>query len=293
MFWAHVDRWLYTTPIALLGVIIPVVLAAAVFAGIAARRLSDRRDAARDAPVAEGLEGVMVSAVLGLMALFMGFTFSLVLNRFDDRRSLVLQEANAIGTVYLRAQLLEQPHRARIGELLIRYTDTRIALAKGSRGQTTDLMAGNDRLLTDLWAATVAAYPSMREPGLSGRFLESMNALIDLDTSRKMARLVHVPAPVYLVLFVFLAAAVAILGYLSVERRGKVVLALVVTLLSLALLLILDVDRPTGGGIQEDQKPMELLRASLKGTPAAAFDRYLLDDAKLAGGAAEAKASAR
>jgi hypothetical protein len=282
MTWDQIDRWLSHTPLGLLGVIIPAFLSLAVAAGIGLRRLSPRRDPTRKMSGGEMLEGAMVSAILGLMALLIGFTFSIVLNRFEDRRALVLEEANAIGSAYLNAQLLEQPHRARISRLLFDYLDNRIAFAKSAPGRNAALLIRNDRLVTDLWAATVAAYPTMTEPGLSGRFLECMNGLIDLDTSRKMARSIHVPAEVFFVVFVFLVAAAAMLGYLS-TGRGRVILLLMVALLSLVLLLILDVDRPTGGGVKEDQMPMELLKASLTSLPPSAFDGYRLEDSRLAG----------
>lgn len=270
----RLDGWLRDAPLASVGAALLVVMAVAVVVGMALRRMSDRR-AAGAATGGDGLEAVIVSAVLGLLALLMGFTFSIVLNRFEDRRDLVLQEANAIGAVYLRAQLLEAPHRERISRLLVAYTDNRIALAKGPQGQNADLLARSDLMLTDLWAATSAASRTVGDPGLTGQFLASVNAVIDLDTSRKVARTVRVPAQVFLALFVFLFAASGMLGYLSVGRRGKVALALMIVLLSLVLMLILDVDRPTSGGIREDQTPMEQLRASLKAQPPTVFDRYL------------------
>jgi hypothetical protein len=161
-----------------------------------------------------------------------------------------------------------------MSRLLVAYTDNRIALAKRPQGHNADLLARNDLMLTDLWAATTAAARTIGDPGLTGQFLASVNAVIDLDTSRKVARTVRVPAEVFLTLFVFLFVAAGMLGYLSVGRRGKVALSLMVLLLSLVLMLILDVDRPTSGGIREDQAPMEALRASLKAQPPAVFDRY-------------------
>jgi hypothetical protein len=209
MIWDDIDRWLNATPLLALGLIVLAAMVSAVLVGVALRRFTDRRDAMRGAPAAEGLEGIMVSAILALMALLMAFTYSIVLGRFEDRRALVLEEANAIGTVYLRAQLLEPPHRERISRLLVDYTGVRVALAQSTRTRNADLIAQNDRLVTALWAATMAAYPSIKEPGLSAQFLQSMNGLLDLDTSRKMARVVHVPAEVFLVVFVFLVATTA------------------------------------------------------------------------------------
>lgn len=279
MSWDYVDEWLIPAPLGLLAVGVLVLMTLAVGTGMALRRVSDRRDAAREAPAAEGLEGVIVSAVLGLLALLIAFTFSMVLSRFEIRRDLVLQEANAIGTVYLRAQLLEEPHRARVSRLLVAYTDNRIALAEAAPGGAPARLAQNDRLITDLWAATAAAMITIKDPGVSNAFLVAMNSLIDLDTARKVSRAVHLPAEVFAVLLGFLIVASGMLGYLSAGRRGKVTLSLLIVLLALTLLLILDVDRPTSGGIQEDQTAMELLRASLKAQPPATFDRYRLEDA--------------
>ena len=78
----------------------------------------------------KGQESYVVSAVLGLLALLLAFTFSLATDRFEARRVLVLEESNAIGTAFLRTQLLGEPHRARLSQLLIEYTDNRIVLAK-------------------------------------------------------------------------------------------------------------------------------------------------------------------
>ena len=279
MFWDNVNDWLARTPLSLLAVGVPILMILAVAAGMGLRTVSNRRDARRETPGGDGLEGVLVSAVLGLLALLIGFTFSIVLNRFEARRELVLQDANAIGTAYLRAQLLEEPHRARLSRLLVVYTDNRIELAKAAPGGTAVLLDRNDRLITDLWAATAAAVVTIRDPGLTNALLTSMNALIDLDTARKAARGVHLPAEVFAVLLSFLIVASGMLGYLSVGRRGKVALSLMILLLALTLMLILDVDRPTGGGIREDQAPMELLKASLGAQLPAVFDRYRLEDA--------------
>jgi hypothetical protein len=272
------DGWLRDAPLAMVGAALLASMAVAIIAGMALRRVSDRR-AAGDTVEGDGLEGVIVSAVLGLLALLMGFTFSIVLNRFEGRRDLVLQEANAIGTAYLRAQLLDAPHRERISGLLVAYVDNRLALATTPRARNAPLLARNDLALTDLWAATTAATPAIGNAGVTGQFLASVNAVIDLDASRKVARTVRVPPAVFLTLFVFLFMASAMLGYLSVGRRGKVALSLMVVLLSLVLMLILDVDRPTSGGIREDQAPMLALRDALKAQPSEVFDRYGLEAA--------------
>lgn len=149
--WGFFDDWLNATPILGVAACAPVAMLAAAVVGSRLRTWHDKRRT-KDEPDGKGdHEGYLVSAVLGLLALLMGFTYALAVDRYETRRALVLEEANAIGTTYLRAQLLEEPHRARIGALLVAYTDNRIALATAAQRDVPALLAQNDRLLTDLW----------------------------------------------------------------------------------------------------------------------------------------------
>ena len=149
-------------------------------------------------------EGYLIGSALGFLALLMAFSFSMALGRYEERRHLVVQEANAIGTAYLRAQLLDEPHRSRLSGLLFQYTDNRIALGTGNHSGLDGQIALNDRLLTDIWAAVTAARDSAAAHGISTPLLTSYNEVIDLDTERKMARQVRLPAPLTLMLFGFL-----------------------------------------------------------------------------------------
>lgn len=272
--------WLNNAPLLLLGGGMLILMALAVAVGIALRTWNDRRDPSGARSGEGGLEGYVVSAVLGLLALLMGFTFSLAVDRFDARRVLVLEEANAIGTAYLRAQLLEEPHRTRISQLLVNYTDNRIALGVASPDQTPPLLLENDRMLTDLWAATASAFVTIKGFDFSSEFIDSVNAVIDLDTARKTARAARVPTEVFFVLFVYLIVTGGVLGYVFVGNRGRGAAIFMLLLLTLSLLLILDIDRPNKGGIRENQGAMEQLRASFKNQPPQVFDRYLAADAK-------------
>jgi hypothetical protein len=259
---SSVNDWLSGAPLWLLSVAVPVLMIVAVAVGILLRGWSNRRRRGR-ATEGDSFEGYIVQAVLGLLALLMAFTYSLAIDRFEMRRALVLEEANAIGTVYLRAQLLEEPHRARISQLLREYTDVRLALATARSADKGRLLDENDRLIVDLWAATSAAFVTARPVDFSTPFLNSMNALIDLDTARRVARTVHVPTQVFVVLFVYLIVTAGVLGYVFVGHRGRVAGAFVLILLTLFLLLVFDIDRPTAGNVQEAQTAMEMLKASL------------------------------
>lgn len=268
--------WLDGAPILILGIVVIILMIAAVAIGVVLKRRRKVGDG--DTEDAEG-EGYIVSGVLGLLALLMGFTFALAVDRFEIRRSLVLEEANTIGTTYLRTQLLEEPHRSRISGLLIDYAENRVALGTSEARNSPERLAANDRMLTELWAATSSAFQSIKGLDFSSAYLDSMNALIDLDASRKAARTVHVPTEVFVVLVIYMIVTAGVLGYVLVGVRGRSAAAFMLLLLSMSLLLIVDIDRPTRGGVREGQGPMERLVQSLKTTPASAYDRFRLQDA--------------
>ena len=269
--------WVDGAPILILGGAVILLMIAAVAIGVVLKR---RREHGKgDQEEIEG-EGYVVSGVLGLLALLMGFTFALAVDRFDTRRGLVLEEANTIGTTYLRTQLLEEPHRSRISGLLVEYAENRLALGKTDALREPERLARNDQLVVELWAATSSAFQSIKGLDFSSAYLDSMNALIDLDASRKAARTVHVPTEVFVILVIYMVVTAGVLGYVLVGVRGRAAAAFMLLLLSMSLLLIVDIDRPTRGGVREGQGPMERLVESLKTTPASAYDRFRIKDAR-------------
>lgn len=204
--------WLNDVPILLLGALLFASMAGAGLIGHALRLRANRIATYRH-ETADGQEGYIVSAVLGLLALLMGFTLSMALDRFEIRRVLVLTEANAIKTTYLRAQVLGEPHRARLSRLLVEYTDNRIALATAQPEEVKKLVVGNDQLLTDIWAATAAAFDSISNLDFSSALIEGANDLIELDAARKASRTAHVPTEIFAVLLFYLFSTAGILGY--------------------------------------------------------------------------------
>ncbi|RJF96413.1 hypothetical protein [Sphingomonas cavernae] len=265
-------QWMENTPTLMLGVLLLLAMCLAAFIGYFGRRYRERR---RTGDKDEGSqEGYVVSAVLGLLALLLGFTFALAVDRFETRRSLVLQEANAIGTSYLRSQLLEDPHRSRMSGILLAYTENRVALGTAKPANTKSLLERNDRLLTDLWSATAAAFDSVSNKHFSSSLLDTVNEVIDLDASRKAARQVRVPAEVFVVLVIYVVVTAGVLGYVLIGSRGIVVAGFLFILMVMSLLLIMDIDRPALGGITEAQGPMIELRDALRKQPPGTFDRW-------------------
>jgi hypothetical protein len=267
------SQWIAATPLVLVGIMVLAAMALVAGAGYRLRQHKRGGDEARGAH-SDSQENYLGSAVFGLLALLLGFTYSLAIHRYEMRRELVLAEANAIGTTYLRAQMLGEPHRTRLSGLLVAYIDNRIALGEAGRGATAPLLAVNDRIIADLWAAQVAAFDSIRTLPFSAASAETMNNLIDLDMARKSARNVRLPDEVFAILLIYMVVTAGVLGYALSDRRGRLAAGFLMGLFTLALVMVIDVDRPTSGAIRESQLPMELTRAALKAQPPASFDRY-------------------
>lgn len=260
--------WVGDLPILALGVIflVSAYLAALVGSWLRTRRPPSRSEKEK--------EGYIVSAVLGLLALLMGFTFSLAIERFETRRELVIQDANAIESAYLRAQILGEPHRTRLSKLLIAYTDNAVNLSKLPHGEAGPLLVQDDKLLTDIWSAAVAAFDSIRGLTFSSAFIESVDRVFDLDASRRAAREAHVPYEVFDVLLIYLISTAAVLGYVLGSGRARITAAFLLVLLNMSLLLIIDIDRPVGGGVSESQQPLEDVSKALHSQPPGTFDRW-------------------
>ena len=157
------------------------------------------------------------SAMLGLLALMIAFTFSMALSRFEARRDAVLNEANSIGTTALRARLLPEPHRSGTLKLLREYVQLRLDIAQ-SGSSLAERVAAVDRsnaLQEALWqqAKDMAA----KDKGLipTGLFIESLNVMIDDQGKRLAALRSRVPNIVLVALFAIAAVAGAFAGYAS------------------------------------------------------------------------------
>jgi hypothetical protein len=259
-----------------LGGSVLAVLAAmllAAVAGYGARGLQRRWAKGRE-KAERSQEGYLIGGMLGLLALLLAFSFSMAAQRYEERRHLVVQEANAIDTAYLRAQLLDEPHRARLSGLLVDYTDNRIALGTAKPNEIELQLTKNSSLLTDMWAAVTAARDSTQAHGISTPLLMAFNQVTDLDTERKVARQVRVPEPILVLLLGFLIMTAAVLGLVLEGIRAWTEGIVLFVLLSFYVSIIVDLNRPTSGNITESQEPMLMLRQSLKAQPTNSFDRY-------------------
>jgi hypothetical protein len=178
--------------------------------------------------------GGMVAGTLGLLAFMMAFTFGLAGSRFEDRRQVVLDEANAIGTTYLRAAMLPEPMRTEVKNLLREYADVRIEAVQ-QPGKLDQALAKSEELHERLWAQAVAVTEKDRSP-IAAIFVESLNQMIDLHATRVQAGLrSRVPAVIWIVLYVLAILAMEMIGYhagLANSRRSIAAVALIIGLSS-------------------------------------------------------------
>jgi len=209
------------------------------------------------------------TSTLGLVALLLGFSFAITSNRHNDRSRLVMDEANAIGTCYLRAGLVAEPASSQIRNALRRYTDMRIeSFERGLDPQEFERLAtGMHASLDELWTGVAHAVNADRDLALTSAIVPAANEVIDLSTTREWLRRYHMPPSVAWLLGLSLVLCGAVTGHaLGQAGRRHVGLALGLNLLILFVaFVVLDFDRPRRGLIRVDQTPLIQLRESMKG----------------------------
>jgi hypothetical protein len=218
-----------------------------------------------------GAENVttLEAATLGLLALMIGFSFSMALSRFDARRDGVLNEANAIGTTALRARLLPAPHNTESLKLLREYTQVRLDFVQRvlSPQERAALITRSTAIQEALWqeAKAVAANDTAMVP--TGLFIQTLNEMIDIQETRLTAMRNRVPNIVLLALYGTAIVAITFSGYADglQRRRARVPVYVMGVLVAAVILLIQDLDRPGKGFVTVSQQPMMDVAAGLAG----------------------------
>lgn len=207
--------------------------------------------------IEEGPSGVLVGSLLGLLAFVLAVTMGMASDRFDTRRALVLEEANAIGTTYLRAGYLPEPARDEIQTLLREYVPLRINAFHRSELEAN--LARSEAIHAELWAIAEDVARTTDQGDLVSLFLDSLNETIELHATRVAALLyARVPETVVLLLFAGSALTIGIVGYnagLTGKRSTLTAVALVLALGAVTTLIV-DLDRPRDGFLLVSQQPL-------------------------------------
>ena len=215
----------------------------------------------------------MQAALLGLVGLLLAFGLSLAVSRYEDRRANVVEEANAIGTTYLRAQTLAEPVRSRSMDLLVGYTRSAIRVSDevpGSAG-ARDARAQEERIERRLWSLAGEALDTAPTASAPRLYVETLNEMIDGENARIAGLSNRVPTAVLALEVVGAALAMGLLAaYLAIVGRGVVAVTLAAALLAFLLLVTADLDRPTRGMITVPDSALTNQLASMMEPPAAA-----------------------
>jgi hypothetical protein len=219
---------------------------------------------ARSPDEKESPVGSMVASILALFAFLLAFTFGMAANRFEARREAVLQEANAIGTTYLRARLLAEPQRSRSLDLLHEYVVVRVVCLR--EGKMEELLRRSEELHGQLWEQ--AAKESERNSGpITALYVQSLNQMIDMHGVRVQAGIrSRIPASIWVGLFGLGLLAMTSVGYqsgLSATRRSPAMIGLVLAFAGV-LFLIADLDRSQEGFLMVSQQALIDLQKSME-----------------------------
>ena len=216
-------------------------------------------------PEKSDAQGYVIGAIFGLLAFLIGLTFSIALNRFDDRRIWVTEEATAISTCYLRVDLLDEPFRSNLRFLLRDYARVRVVPDNLSTAEMDRRYGESERLRAALWNETRQAVFPVRETELGSYVVEGMNNMLDVGSRRTVAGRSHIPRQILYIQFIYLIVSAGVLGYLygAEGNRRRFASTLLIALFVLAFVLILDVDRPRSGSVKVSQSALQELVARM------------------------------
>jgi hypothetical protein len=241
----NVGAWVLT---ALLGLIagMGVLLEVGYRAG--------RRRLQREGPASSTGLGVVEGAIFALFGLLLAFTFSAGFSRFEARRVLAVEESNAIGTAYLRLDLLPAASQPELRDLFRRYADSRLEFYRHLTDPTAaaDLLARSTELQAEIWSrAVVACSAEPRDPSKPVLVLGALNQMIDITTTRLYAARSHTPKLVYVLLFTLGLGCAVLAGYsmAAAGRRSRVHFAGFAIVAALTVYVILDLEYPRVGFI--------------------------------------------
>ena len=207
----------------------------------------------------EGPTGMIVGSILALLAFLLAVTMSMASDRFDTRRGIVLDEANSIGTTYLRAGYLPEPASSQIRELLREYVPLRIVVTDAKAADVQADIARSQEILTQAWAIGQEVARTTDQGDLVSLFLESLNETINLNETRITAGLyARVPETILLLLIVGSVLGIGMVGYSAglTERRSLISAVVLAIALGAVIMILVDLDRPREGFIQVSQQPL-------------------------------------
>jgi hypothetical protein len=250
---------LFDSPVGVFGFSLIVQWLAAYFGEFLHRRV---RPISKDER--EDLDTVQ-AAILTLLALIIGFSFSMAVTRYDQRKTYEEAEANAIGTEYLRIDLLPADDAANVRALMRKYLDLRIAFYETTdRGELARISADTTKLQAELWSAAAAA-ANAQPTAVKALAVAGMNDMLNAQGYTQAAWWNRIPVAAWALMGLIAIACNLVLGYGEHSKR-MVLLLVIPVVVSISFLLIADIDSPRGGVIRVMPVNLIAVAQSLKGS---------------------------
>jgi hypothetical protein len=206
---------------------------------------------------------LILGATLTLLGLMIGFTFAMAVSRYDQRKDYEAREANAIGTEYVRVDVLSAANAAELRALLRDYLDQRILYyTSGDSERLRQTRAKTSQLQSELWSevtASVSAQPS----AVSALVLSGMNDVLNSEGYAEAAWRNRVPLAAWILLISIAIYCNFLLGY-GAHRKTSMLLLVLPIALAISFFLIADIDSPRSGVIRVDPQNLESLADSLR-----------------------------
>jgi hypothetical protein len=208
--------------------------------------------------------GTAEAAMFALFGLLIAFTFSGAASRFQDRRDLIAEEANAIGTAYLRLDVVPADAQPPLRELFLRYLDARFAVYRQVEDETStqELLADSTQLQAAIWQASLAAVRRPDAvPQATALLLPALNQMIDITDTREMATQNHPPLVVFLLLGGLSLVCALLVGHDTAKNpvRSSLHTVAFATIISLTVYVIVDLEFPRLGLIRVDAADQALM----------------------------------
>lgn len=215
----------------------------------------------------ESSVGAMVGASLAFLGFLLAVITGVAVNIFIERRQLVIQEANAIGTAYLRAGYLDEPYLTESRQLLREYVDAR--LAAFSSGQQQAAFTRSEQIQNELWSQAEILAKNSPTPTIS-LYISSLNDVIDISTERLNAELgIRIPPTILLGIFLVATLTLFLIGIQGsyAGSLNYLALSIMIIILAMVILIIVDLDRSNQGLLQVPQKALIDLQQQLQIKP--------------------------
>ncbi len=204
----------------------------------------------------EGKGPPVEAALFGLLGLLIAFTFSGASTRFDNRRTLLVEEANRLDTAYMRTELLPEETRPAIKDKLREYLDSRLATYRKVPDMEAvyEELRNNARIQNELWILAVGAVEKAKSPPLASQFTQSLNLVFEMKNTQLTVVEMHPPKVIFIMLAILVFAVSLLAGFATaqVKSRSWLHICVFAFIFGLTIYVILDLEYPRLGLIRVD-----------------------------------------